>query len=228
MAQRFKAKTLLSNSGVFNNEVVAPNLVYNTGNQTIAGVKTFSAGIALSTISADLSNNASIDFSDDDSITISGGSQVYMASPLIQTSSANLGAKVLFGDYNQVTPFEFVNIHGGNLLVDHTGIFLSGIDLKNSKLNNASNVIYNTGDQTISGVKTFSDGFILNGGITGVNLVYNTGNQTISGVKAFASRPTISGTGVLLSGELAAEFKFTGDLDVSLIGTKTFGRYSNG
>jgi len=42
MAQRFKAKTLLSNSGVFSNEVVAPNLVYNTGDQTISGIKTFS------------------------------------------------------------------------------------------------------------------------------------------------------------------------------------------
>jgi hypothetical protein len=41
MAQRFKAKTLLSNSGVFNNEVIAPNLVYNTGNQTISGNKIF-------------------------------------------------------------------------------------------------------------------------------------------------------------------------------------------
>jgi hypothetical protein len=45
MAQRFKAKTLLSNSGVFNNEVIAPNLVYNTGNQTIGGLKTFSNGV---------------------------------------------------------------------------------------------------------------------------------------------------------------------------------------
>jgi hypothetical protein len=44
MAQRFKAKTLISNSGVFNNEVIAPNLVYNTGNQTISGVKTFANG----------------------------------------------------------------------------------------------------------------------------------------------------------------------------------------
>jgi len=44
MAQRFKAKTLISNSGVFNNEVIAPNLVYNTGKQTIAGIKTFEVG----------------------------------------------------------------------------------------------------------------------------------------------------------------------------------------
>jgi hypothetical protein len=186
MAQRFKAKTLISNSGVFNNEVIAPNLVYNTGNQTIAGVKTFSAGIALSTISANLSNNASIDFSDAEEITISGGSQVYITSPFIQTSPAYLGAKVLFGDYNQVTPFEFVNIHGGNLLVDHTGIFLSGIDLKNSKLNNASNVIYNTGNQNISGVKTFLNNFIVSGTgsifpilqITGVNDISINGNNS--------------------------------------------------
>jgi hypothetical protein len=36
------------------------------------------------------------------------------------------------------------------------------------------------------------------------NLVYNTGTQTISGEKTFASRPTVNGTGVLLSGEASA------------------------
>lgn len=36
------------------------------------------------------------------------------------------------------------------------------------------------------------------------NIVYNTGNQTISGVKTFATRPTVNGTGVLLSGEAAS------------------------
>jgi len=33
------------------------------------------------------------------------------------------------------------------------------------------------------------------------NIVYTTGNQNIGGVKTFASRPTVNGTGVLLSGE---------------------------
>jgi hypothetical protein len=33
------------------------------------------------------------------------------------------------------------------------------------------------------------------------NLVYNTGNQTISGIKTFASIPNVNGTGVFLSGE---------------------------
>ena len=37
------------------------------------------------------------------------------------------------------------------------------------------------------------------------NLVYNTGNQTISGVKTFSSVPTVNGTGVLLSGNAAPQ-----------------------
>ena len=36
-----------------------------------------------------------------------------------------------------------------------------------------------------------------------INAVAKTGNQIISGVKTFASRPTVNGTGVLLSGEAA-------------------------
>jgi hypothetical protein len=31
--------------------------------------------------------------------------------------------------------------------------------------------------------------------------IYATGNQTVSGIKTFASRPTVNGTGILLSGE---------------------------
>jgi hypothetical protein len=43
MAQIFKAKTLVSNTGRFSNEVTAPNLVYNTGDQNISGAKNFYA-----------------------------------------------------------------------------------------------------------------------------------------------------------------------------------------
>jgi len=59
------------------------------------------------------------------------------------------------------------------------------------------------------------------------NLVYNTGDQNISGIKNFYSRPTVNGTGVLLSGQ-AAEYIFTDNLTVSLTNNKTFGRYANG
>ena len=43
MANIFKAKSLISRTGVFSNEVIAPNLVYNTGDQTISGVKNFAS-----------------------------------------------------------------------------------------------------------------------------------------------------------------------------------------
>jgi len=184
-------------SGIFESyNDVSGNFVLRSGDQTISGVKTFSAGIALSTISADRSNSASIEFGDDDNITISAGNQVYIGSPYIQTRPAS-GSVVLFGDYNQVTPFEFVNIHGGNLLVDRTGIFLSGIDLKNSKLNNASNVIYNTGNQTISGFKTF---------VANDNYIVISGTSDSEGlIKSLTSNLTIEGSnsnyGIRLSDE---------------------------
>lgn len=42
MANVFKAKKILSTSGVFSTVVLAPNLVYNTGDQAVSGVKNFS------------------------------------------------------------------------------------------------------------------------------------------------------------------------------------------
>jgi hypothetical protein len=41
MANIFKAKSLISRTGVFSNEVIAPNLVYNTGEQFVSGFKKF-------------------------------------------------------------------------------------------------------------------------------------------------------------------------------------------
>ena len=48
MANIFKAKTLLGKSGIFSQEVIAPNLVYNTGNQIIFGNKNFYGNTVLS------------------------------------------------------------------------------------------------------------------------------------------------------------------------------------
>ena len=55
---------------------------------------------------------------------------------------------------------------------------------------------------TASGGTTTFGAITVTGNIIANNLVYNTGNQTISGIKTFASRPTVNGTGVLLSGEV--------------------------
>jgi hypothetical protein len=41
MANIFRAKSLISRTGVFSNEVIAPNLVYNTGEQFVSGFKKF-------------------------------------------------------------------------------------------------------------------------------------------------------------------------------------------
>ena len=41
MANTFKVKKLLAASGIFSSSVEAPNLVYNTGNQIVSGVKSF-------------------------------------------------------------------------------------------------------------------------------------------------------------------------------------------
>jgi hypothetical protein len=60
-------------------------------------------------------------------------------------------------------------------------------------------------------------------GFNSSNVVYTTGNQTVSGVKTFASRPTVNGTGVLLSGEAAS-------LPTTIVyttGDQTIGGYKN-
>jgi len=54
----------------------------------------------------------------------------------------------------------------------------------------ANNIIYNTGNQTLDGIKTFASGII------SPNLVYNTGNQNISGIKTFANNINVSGIGI--------------------------------
>jgi hypothetical protein len=50
-------------------------------------------------------------------------------------------------------------------------------------------------------VADFASGIYLYPFVESPNLVYNTGNQTINGTKTFVVRPTVNGTGVLLSGE---------------------------
>ena len=57
-------------------------------------------------------------------------------------------------------------------------------------------------------------------------IVYTTGTQTISSLKNFSLRPTVNGTGILLSGE---ELKLGGSTvvyttgDQTILGVKTFG-----
>ena len=248
MAQRFKAKTLLSNSGVFNNEVIAPNLVYNTGSQTINGIKSFQnsgifidgidigggidtskiklydnpQGSYINIVPSDGSvtfvlekNNQTLGF-DLSSLAINETASIAINSEVvhkagnetisgIKTFATGIVAPNLVyntGDQNISGNKTFAN----NIQVSGTGVFksldlnvdflnLSGVDVTITSgvvvLTNpvsAPNLVYNTGNQTISGVKTFATGIIA------PNLVYNTGDQTISGVKTFIS--SINATGI--------------------------------
>jgi len=75
-----------------------------------------------------------------------------------------------------------------------TKLFVSG-NVNVSGNVTANNLVFNTGAQTISGLKTFSNGIVSSVGITGTNLVFNTGDQTISGVKTF-SNGIVSSVGI--------------------------------
>jgi hypothetical protein len=80
--------------------------------------------------------------------------------------------------------------------------------------------VYQTGNQGISGIKTFYDrptvngtGIMISGEVPSLpnTIVYQTGAQTISGVKTFIDRPTVNGIGVLLSGEGGGGGSVSGD-----------------
>ena len=76
------------------------------------------------------------------------------------------------------------------------------------------NVVYTTGNQLVSGIKNFADGFEAGGdpalistffvksGAVGINNEDPKGALDVSGLALFSQRPKVNGTGVLLSGDL--------------------------
>ena len=85
MANIFKAKTLVSRTGIFSHEVIAPNLVYNTGDQIIYGNKDFINNVGISGTgifnSVKVSNIDNLFLSGID-IVISGNSSVNVYNPI--------------------------------------------------------------------------------------------------------------------------------------------------
>ena len=154
------------------------DVVTLVGNQTVSGVKTFSASHYYPYPGEPSSLGISI--------YPSGQGSIF--GPLIKTNDiltiagSNTNQKIHFDDESV-----YIEAGGGlpNIEVNYNGsIFL-----------NASELI-NLDGQTAGKTGTFEK--LYEG-----NLVYNTGDQTISGNKTFASRPTVNGTGFLLSGEAA-------------------------
>jgi len=247
-------------TGIFQ-QVYANNLVYNTGNQTISGDKSFVnkiylnnendqavggtslegniSGISLKTFQQPTDIKIRSDFvggNNEEVISIRNsyytdaifGPSINTAGfgdqiVIYQTGStygvaSSRGPYLRLGDNNIISekstsklgigtlfPIEKVHISGGNLKVEGTTI--------------ATNLVYNTGNQNIFGIKTFISNQIFSGNInvsgTGTfnaldlnnidNLSLSGVDITItSGVVALTNRPTVNGTGVLLSGQSPA------------------------
>ena len=153
-------------------------LVYTTGDQEISGLKTFIEGIEIGTA----------------------------------TGTATLFVSGSYVGINNEAPLANLDVSGTVAFnerptVNGTGVLLSG------EAAIVENVVYTTGDQEISGNKTFTDGIevgnpletatiFVSGSYVGINNEAPLANLDVSGTVAFNERPTVNGTGVLLSGEV--------------------------
>ena len=208
MAQIFKAKTLVANSGRFAYEVSAPNLIYNTGDQSISGTKTFD-------LFPIVSGNKLITGVDLTS---------YATNINLYATGSTLNNKInsLSGYVNsQDVIFSGQTASTGSRLDNKINSLSGYVDSKSITL--PSTIVYTTGNQTISGNKNFvenvvfgdqnqDDLLVISGNeisfgvyptINGTGIVYNQGDQIISGNKTFDVFPVVSGnkliTGVNLS-----------------------------
>ena len=194
-------------SGIFESyNDVSGNFVLRSGNQTISGFKTFVAN--------------------DNYIVISGTSD---SEGLIKSLTSNLTIEGANSNYGINFADDATYIHGNTeinntLYVQSTGIFLEGINIGGGTINaqikltdNAQGTYINIipSDGTIN-FQLEDDNTNLAFDLTRISngstetiaidreVVHKTSDETISGIKTFASRPTVNGTGVLLSGEAAA------------------------
>jgi len=78
-----------------------------------------------------------------------------------------------------------------------------------NNIGDQQNLVLQTGNQNISGIKTFFSA------LYAPNLVYNTGNQIISGIKTFHSQPTLSGAPLLVSGTYGSVDIETARVDIT-------------
>ena len=165
MAQIFKAKTLLASSGKFSYEAIAPNLIYNTGNQNIVGTKTFVSNLEVQGTgifnALDLSNISEFNFSGTNINLINGnvnisGKTLYISGNAVLTgvdlsSYATKANLYVTGS----TLDNKINSLSGHVNALSGLISLTGTNL-NNKINSLSGVsVLTFSNQNIGGNKTF-------------------------------------------------------------------------
>ena len=114
-----------------------------------------------------------------------------------------------------------------------SGLYLNNLDLNSNKQILAPNLVYNTGNQNIAGNKTFINNINVSGtGVFNAVDLNNIDDLSISGVNvsiidgaiSLTNRPTVNGTGVVLSGELTT----SGNLLQGQINTLTTNLFTTG
>lgn len=167
----------VNNPSGFITGINTANLVYNTGDQTISGFKTFANPAKFNAISGDFSldistaidltlrNRAGVSLElggEEKTVTLSGDETVFYLTNLDIYSPTQIRGK----------------------LDGSTGIF--------QKLY-AGNLVYNTGNQTISGAKTFADNIQVSGtGTFNALDLNNIDNLSLSGVDVTLTDSTIN------------------------------------
>jgi hypothetical protein len=87
---------------------------------------------------------------------------------------------------------------------------INGLTIVTSNnIGDQQNLVLQTGDQNISGIKTFFSA------LSAPNLVYNTGNQNVTGLKNFQVQPTLNGAPLLVSGTYGSVDIETARVDIT-------------
>jgi hypothetical protein len=183
----------IDNLDVINASQLPNTVVYTTGNQTISGVKSFKETSNFSSLST---NGITVGSQIDQAISISNESEGDMVFAVSSQGQEKYRIVYNTGNINfNSTPVSFNGpaTFGTRPTVNDSGVLLSG---EIPALPNT--IVYTTGNQTISGNKTFSASRYV---FSGANVVFVNNTGIVSGQWQFSNRPTVNGTGVLLSGE---------------------------
>lgn len=163
------------------------DIVLTSENQTISGTKTFT-----STINASITGNAG-------SVTsgvYSYGNQTINGLKNFTTRPTVNGSEILVsGDSVTVITQNAQSLFAGNGIYSISGAY-DGSTAQIFEVDSLS-VLFLSGDQTISGIKTFDQ----KPQFSGVDFLVATGIQSLSGTIDFGLRPTVSGIPVVISGD---------------------------
>ena len=218
MANIFRAKSLISRTGVFSNEVFSPNLIYNTGDQTISGNKTFINNI---TVSGTGTFNA-IDLDNIDNLSLSG------VDVTLTNSNVNVAGNIFISG-NPVLTGVNLTPYATTVNLASTGSTLqTNINNLSGYINSSSsNIVFTTGDQVISGNKTFNNALSvrtisgLSGvagaisiDIKGIDNAYNVFGSYLGGsIYATAGSGNLAGGSIYLRAGKFGNTEYGGSID---------------